>query len=284
MVYLAEQSAPVRRRVALKILKLGMDTKQVLARFESERQALAVMDHPNIARVLDGGMTEDGRPYFVMEVVHGTPITDYSDTHRLTTTERLRLFIDVCRAVQHAHHKGVIHRDLKPSNVLVSVQESGPVVKVIDFGIAKAAGIGLTDRTLVTQVGQMLGTPEYMSPEQAEMSGLDIDTRTEVYSLGVMLYELIVGARPFDLANKPGYAISHTLREQEVPRPSTKLTSLGDTATTVAQYRRTTADSLRRELRGDLDWIILKAMDKDRTRRYDTPNALALDIQRNLDH
>jgi eukaryotic-like serine/threonine-protein kinase len=282
VVYLADQSAPVRRRVALKILKPGMDTKQVLARFESERQALAVMDHPNIARALDGGMTEDGRPYFVMELVHGTPITQYADTHRLSTRERLRLFIDVCRAVQHAHQKGVIHRDLKPSNVLVTAHESGPVVKVIDFGIAKAIGLGLTDRTLVTRAGQMLGTPEYMSPEQAEMSGLDVDTRTDIYSLGVMLYELIVGVLPFDLGAKPDYAIPHTLREREAPRPSVRLTGLGQTLPTVARYRRTTPEALRRDLRGDLDWIILKAMDKDRTRRYDTPTGLAMDIERHL--
>jgi eukaryotic-like serine/threonine-protein kinase len=283
VVYLAEQTVPVRRRVALKILKPGMDSKQVLARFDSERQALAVMDHPNIARALDGGMTEAGRPYFVMELVHGTPITAYADTHRLTTAERLRLFIDVCRAVQHAHQKGVIHRDLKPSNVLVTVQDGGPVVKVIDFGIAKAVGLGLTDRTLVTRTGQILGTPEYMSPEQAEMSGLDVDTRTDVYSLGVMLYELIVGALPFDLAAKPDYAIPHTLRERDVPRPSTRLTGLGLTLPVVARHRRTTPELLRKELRGDLDWIILKAMDKDRTRRYETANGLALDVERHLD-
>jgi eukaryotic-like serine/threonine-protein kinase len=284
VVYLAEQTVPVRRRVALKVLKPGMDSKQVLARFDSERQALAVMDHPNIARALDGGMTEAGRPYFVMELVHGTPITAYADTHRLTTTERLRLFTDVCRAVQHAHQKGVIHRDLKPSNVLVTVQDGGPVVKVIDFGIAKAVGLGLTDQTLVTRTGQILGTPEYMSPEQAEMSGLDVDTRTDVYSLGVMLYELIVGALPFDLAAKPDYAISHNLRERDVPRPSTRLTGLGHTLPVVARHRRTTPESLRKELRGDLDWIILKAMDKDRTRRYETANGLALDVERHLEN
>jgi eukaryotic-like serine/threonine-protein kinase len=284
VVYLAEQTAPVRRRVALKLLKPGMDSRQVVARFESERQALAVMDHPNIAKVLDSGVTPDGRPYFVMELVHGTPITDYADTHRLSTTELIHLFIDVCHAVLHAHHKGVIHRDLKPSNVLVTVQESGPQVKVIDFGIAKAVGIGLTDKTLVTRAGQMLGTPEYMSPEQAEMSGLDVDTRTDIYSLGVMLYELIVGVLPFDLGSKPDYAISHTIREQEIPRPSTRLTSLGNTLPTVARYRSTTPESLRKELRGDLDWIILKAMDKDRTRRYDTPKGLANDLRRHLAH
>jgi eukaryotic-like serine/threonine-protein kinase len=282
IVYLADQASPVRRRVAIKVLKLGMDTSEVVARFESERQALAVMDHPNIAKVLDAGVTASGRPYFVMELVHGVPLTRYSDTHRLTTGERLRLFLEVCGAVQHAHHKGVIHRDLKPSNVLVAAGESGPVVKVIDFGIAKAVGLGLTERTLVTQAGQMIGTPEYMSPEQAEMSGLDVDTRTDIYSLGVMLYELVVGARPFDLPAMPGYAISHTIRERDVPRPSTRLTTLGDTLSTIARRRRTTPDHLRRELRGDLDWIILKAMDKDRTRRYETANGLSLDLQRYL--
>jgi eukaryotic-like serine/threonine-protein kinase len=282
VVYLAEQTRPVRRRVALKVLKLGMDTEQVVARFESERQALAVMDHPNIARVLDTGVTARGRPYFAMDVVRGTTITAYADTHRLDTRERLRIFMDVCHAVQHAHHKGVIHRDLKPSNVLVAAGDDGPVVKIIDFGIAKAVGVGLTDHTLVTRVGQMIGTPEYMSPEQAEMSGLDVDTRTDIYSLGVLLYELIVGALPFDLSAKPDYVISHTLRERDVPRPSTRLTRLGDSLDEVAKHRRTTPDSLRRTLRGDLDWIILKAMDKDRTRRYATANGLAGDVGRYL--
>jgi eukaryotic-like serine/threonine-protein kinase len=283
VVYLAEQVTPVRRRVALKILKLGMDTRQVVARFQSERQALAVMDHPNIAKVLDSGVTEEGRPYFVMELVHGTPITSYADTHRLTTTERLRLFMDVCAAVQHAHHKGVIHRDIKPTNVMVAVQDERPVVKVIDFGIAKAVGLGLTDSTLVTRTGQMLGTPEYMSPEQAEMSELDVDTRTDIYSLGVMLYELLVGVLPFELSAKPDYVIAHTLRDHEVLRPSVRLTSLGDALPTVARYRRTNPDTLRREVRGDLDWIILKAMEKDRTRRYDTARGLANDIRRHLE-
>jgi eukaryotic-like serine/threonine-protein kinase len=282
IVYLAEQVAPIRRRVALKVLKPGMDTAHIIARFESERQALAVMDHPNIAKVFDSGVTPAGRPYFVMEVAHGTAITEYADTHCLSTRERLRLFADVCRAVQHAHQKGVIHRDLKPSNVLVTLGDAGPTVKVIDFGIAKAVGMGLTERTLVTRVGQMIGTPEYMSPEQAEMSGLDVDTRTDVYSLGVMLYELTVGTLPFDLASKPEYTIPHTLREREVPRPSTKLTSLGNALESVARHRRTTPESLRREVRGDLDWIILKSMEKDRTRRYETANGLAYDIERHL--
>jgi serine/threonine protein kinase/tetratricopeptide (TPR) repeat protein len=283
-VYLAEQTKPVHRRVALKIIKLGMDTHEVVRRFESERQALAVVDHPNIAQVLDGGATDTGRPYFVMELVRGVPITDYADTHRLSTQERLQLFLDVCAAVQHAHLKGVIHRDLKPSNVMVTVQEARPLVKVIDFGVAKAVGRPFTEHSLVTQLGQMVGTPEYMSPEQAEMSGLDVDTRTDVYSLGVVLYELIVGALPYDLATRPQRAIPHALRERDTPRPSVRLTSLGPQRMVVAERRRTTPDSLRRQLKGDLDWIILKAMDKDRTRRYDTPHGLALDLQRHLAH
>ena len=281
-VWLAEQKEPVHRRVALKIIKLGMDTKQVLARLEAERQALAVMDHPNIARFFDGGATETGRPYFVMELVRGIPITGYCDKNRLTTEERIRLFIDVCKAVQHAHHKGVVHRDLKPSNVLVGVKDNDPVVKIIDFGIAKAIGQDLTDRTLVTRMGQMIGTPEYMSPEQAEMSGLDLDTRTDVYSLGVMLYELLVGALPFDLRKRWDRAIRVAIRDSEVPRPSTKLSSLGKTQDKIAEYRRTTPSALKRGLKTDLDWIILKAMEKDRTRRYETANGLALDLERHL--
>ncbi len=282
IIYLAEQTAPVHRRVALKIIKLGMDTEEVVRRFESERQALAFMDHPNIAQVLDGGATETGRPYFVMELVRGVPLTDYADRHRLSTRHRLRLFLDVCAAVQHAHQKGVIHRDLKPSNILVSVQETEPLVKVIDFGVAKAIGRPLTDRTLVTHVGQMVGTPEYMSPEQAEMSGLDVDTRTDIYSLGVILYELMVGALPFDLSTRPLQAIPFALREHETPRPSVRLTNLGQRSTVVAARRSTTPESLRRLLKGDLDWIILKSMDKDRTRRYDTAHGLALDVERYL--
>ncbi len=283
-VWLAEQSEPVHRRVALKIIKLGMDTRQVLARLEAERQALAVMDHPNIASFYDGGATEAGRPYFVMELVQGTSLTDYCDTNRLTTDERIRLFVDVCQAVQHAHHKGVVHRDLKPSNVLVTAKDQKPVVKIIDFGIAKALGHELTDLTLVTRMDQIIGTPEYMSPEQAEMSGLDVDTRTDVYSLGVMLYELLVGARPFDLQARADQAIRYAIRETDVPRPSTRLTGLGETKDTVARHRRTTVDALKKELKTDLDWIILKAMEKDRTRRYDTANGLALELERHLRH
>ena len=283
-VWLAEQVDPVHRRVALKVIKMGMDTKQFLARLEAERQALAVMDHPNIAQFFDGGATEGGRPYFVMELVQGVSLTDYCDTHRLTTEERIRLFVEVCQAVQHAHHKGVVHRDLKPTNVLVAVKDDHPVVKIIDFGIAKAMGQELTDRTLVTRVGQVIGTPEYMSPEQAEMSGLDVDTRTDVYSLGVMLYELLVGALPYDLGAKADQAIRNAIRDTEVPRPSTRLTTLEETKETIARYRRTTVDALRRELRTDLDWVILKAMEKDRTRRYETANGLALELERHLRH
>jgi non-specific serine/threonine protein kinase/serine/threonine-protein kinase len=270
--------------VALKVIKLGMDTKQVLARLEAERQALAVMDHPNIARFYDGGATETDRPYFVMELVRGISLIEYCDTNRLTTDDRIRLFTEICQAVQHAHHKGVVHRDLKPSNVLVAVADDRPVVKIIDFGIAKALGQELTDRTLVTQMGQIIGTPEYMSPEQAEMSGLDVDTRTDVYSLGVMLYELLVGARPFDLESRADQAIRHAIRETEVPRPSTRLTSLGGTQEAVARHRRTTVEALKRELSSDLDWVILKAMEKDRTRRYETANELAQDLERHLRH
>jgi serine/threonine-protein kinase len=283
-VWLAEQLEPVRRRVALKLIKLGMDTRQVVARFEAERQALAVMDHPGIAQVFDGGATEDGRPYFVMELVHGIPIDDYCDRNRLTTDERTRLFVDVCNAVQHAHHKGVIHRDLKPSNVLVTVKDNKPVVKIIDFGIAKALGQDLTDRTLVTRLDQIIGTPSYMSPEQAEMPGLDVDTRTDVYSLGVLLYELLVGALPIDLRAVADQAIWYAIRETQIPRPSTRLAALNDTQDTVAEQRQTTVDALRKELESDLDWIILKAMEKDRTRRYETANAFAQDLERHLRH
>ncbi len=282
VVYLAEQTEPIQRRVALKLIKQGMDTREVISRFESERQALALMDHPNIARVFDGGATESGRPYFVMELVRGVAITEYADAHRLSTAERLRLFLDVCAAVQHAHLKGVIHRDLKPSNVLVTVQDGTRVVKVIDFGIAKAVGRPLGESWPVTRIGQMVGTPEYMSPEQAEMSGLDVDTRTDIYSLGVILYELLIGILPFDLAARSPNIVPHVLREREPLRPSARFTSAGEAGTEVAERRRTTPWSLRRELRRDLDWIILRAMDKDRIRRYETAHALALDIERHL--
>ncbi len=284
-VHLAEQEQPVRRTVALKIIKLGMDTRQVIARFEAERQALAMMDHPHIARVFDAGETETGRPYFVMELVRGEPITAYCDTHRLSVRERLGLFVQVCHAVQHAHHKGVIHRDLKPSNILVAIHDGRPVPKVIDFGIAKATSARLTERTLVTEHRQLIGTPAYMSPEQAEMSGLDIDTRTDIYSLGVLLYELLTGTTPFDTTDlmKAGYGeIQRIIREEEPPRPSTRVSTLGESLSDVAVRRRTEPRALGALLRGDLDWIVIKTLEKDRTRRYETANALAMDVERHL--
>lgn len=287
IVFKAEQIRPIKRNVALKIIKLGMDTNQVVARFETERQALAVMDHPNIAKVFDAGATEKGRPYFVMELVHGMPINAYCDKHKLTTNERLKLFLPVCQAVQHAHQKGVIHRDLKPSNILVAIQENKPVPKIIDFGIAKATGHSLTERTLFTEQGQLIGTPEYMSPEQAEMSGLDVDTRTDIYSLGVMLYELLVGVLPFDpeTLRSAGFGeIQRIIREKEPPKASTRLSSLGDTQTSIADHRRTDPSSLHRELKGDLDWITMKAMAKDRTQRYASASELEADIERYLRH
>jgi serine/threonine protein kinase/tetratricopeptide (TPR) repeat protein len=286
-VFKARQIKPVRRSVAVKVIKLGMDTNEVIARFEAERQALAVMDHPNIAKVLDGGATDTGRPFFVMELVKGIPITKYCDMNRLSTRERLGLFVPVRQAVQHAHQKGVIHRDLKPTNVLVSIQDDRPVPKIIDFGIAKATDHRLSERTVFTELGQLIGTPEYMSPEQAEMSGLDIDARTDIYSLGVMLYELLVGVLPFDpkaLRSAAFAEIQRIIRETDPPRASTRLSSLGDTQKSIAEHRRTDPGGLRKQLRGDLDWIIVKAMEKDRTRRYDTSSGLASDIERYLRH
>jgi len=285
VVWEAEQTEPVRRRVALKLIKPGMDSKQVLARFESERQALAMMNHPNIARVYEAGATEQGRPYFVMELVKGVPVTEYCDTHRLRTRDRLNLFIKLCEGVQHAHQKGIIHRDIKPSNILVAIQDDKPVPKIIDFGVAKAIEQRLTERTLFTELGQWVGTPEYMSPEQAEMSGLDIDTRTDVYSLGAVLYELLVGAQLFDSKRlrKVGFdEMRRRIRQEEPPRPSTRVSSLGGTATGVAAARRTEPASLSRRLRGDLDWIVMKAIDKDRTRRYASASDLAADVERHL--
>jgi serine/threonine protein kinase len=283
IVYMAEQEKPVRRVVAVKIIKPGMDTAQVIARFESERQALALMDHPNIARVLDAGATDSGHPYFVMELVRGVPITEFCDKNHLAPEARLKLFVDVCHAIQHAHHKGVIHRDIKPSNVLVTLHDGVPVVKVIDFGVAKATVQKLTERTLFTAFGQMLGTPAYMSPEQAEMSGLDIDTRSDVYSLGVLLYELLTGTTPIEAARlrAAGYAeMQRLIREQDAPRPSTRFSSLGDTAELTASNRGLDVKRLVQLLAGDLDWVVMKALEKDRNRRYDTPGSFAEDIAR----
>jgi serine/threonine protein kinase/tetratricopeptide (TPR) repeat protein len=285
VVYMAEQREPIRRRVALKIIKLGMDTKQVIARFEAERQALAMMEHPNIAKVLDAGATETGRPYFVMELVKGIRITEYCDKNNLDTRQRLKLFIDVCKAVQHAHQKGIIHRDIKPSNVMITLHDGVPVPKIIDFGIAKATSQRLTEKTLFTRYAHMIGTPAYMSPEQAEMSGLDVDTRSDIYSLGVLLYELLTGATPFDAQTllEAGYnEMQRIIREEEPDRPSTRLSSLGEGLTDVAKHRRTEPDSLTKLIRGDLDWIVLKTLEKDRTHRYETANGLLMDIERHL--
>jgi len=286
VVYMAEQKRPIRRKVALKIIKLGMDTKQVIARFEAERQALAMMDHPNVAHVYDAGTTETGRPYFVMELVRGVSITEYCDKNKLSTRQRLELFIAVCNAVQHAHHKGIIHRDLKPSNIMVTLHDGKPVSKVIDFGVAKATNQELTEKTLFTRYAQMIGTPEYMSPEQAEMSGLDIDTRSDVYSLGVVLYELLTGVPPFDpdtMASAALGEIRRIIQEEEPLRPSSKLSSLGEDATRVAQSHGTEVKTLVKCLHQELEWIPLKAMRKDRTRRYQSVLELADDIQNYLD-
>ncbi|MGA2245823.1 MAG: tetratricopeptide repeat protein [Verrucomicrobiota bacterium] len=282
-VYMAEQERPIRRRVALKVIKLGMDTKNVIARFELERQALALMDHPNIAKVFDAGSTEAGRPYFVMELVRGVKITDYCDQHNLTTAQRLELFTQVCRAIQHAHQKGIIHRDIKPSNILVTLHDGVPVPKVIDFGIAKATHQRLTDKTVFTQFEQFIGTPAYMSPEQAEMSGLDIDTRSDIYSLGVLLYELLTSQTPINPAELMSAgldAMRRLLREKEPPRPSTCLsTMINEELTTVAKHRQAAAPKLIHLVRGDLDWIVMKALEKDRSRRYDTAVGFAADIE-----
>jgi len=286
VVYMAEQTEPVVRKVALKIIKLGMDTRNVIARFEAERQALALMDHPNIAKVLDAGATDGGRPYFVMELVRGVPITEYCDKNKLSTKERLALFIPVCQAIQHAHQKGVIHRDIKPSNVMVTLHDGKPIPMVIDFGIAKATNQRLTEKTLFTNYAQMIGTPAYMSPEQAEMSGLDVDTRTDVYSLGVLLYELLTGTTPF--ASKEllslGYGeMQRVIAEIEPPKPSTRLSTMEhQERTVVAKNRSIEISALAKVFKGDLDWIVMKAIEKDRSHRYETVNGLALDVERHL--
>ena len=285
IVYLAEQQTPIRRKVALKIIKLGMDTAQVVARFESERQTLALLSHPNVAKVFDAGTTEQGRPYFVMEHIAGIPITEYCDKHLLDNKQRLELFIHVCEANQHAHQKGIIHRDIKPTNVLVAVQDGRPVPKVIDFGVAKATTQRLTERTLFTEQGILIGTPEYMSPEQAEMTALDIDSRTDIYSLGVLLYELLVGALPFDrdfLRQAAFIEIQRIIRETDPPKPSDRLATMGETASAAAKRRHSDIRSLHRQLRGDLDWITMKALEKDRTRRYASASEFAADIGRYL--
>src|SRR5438270_500132 len=283
-VWMAQQTAPVKRLVAVKLTKAGMDSRQVIARFEAERQALALMDHANIARVLDAGTTTTGRPYFVMDLVKGVPITKYCDEHRLTPRQRLELFIPVCQAVQHAHQKGIIHRDLKPSNVLIALYDGKPVPKVIDFGVAKAAGQPLTEKTLVTGFGAIIGTLEYMSPEQAEINQLDIDTRSDIYSLGVLLYELLAGSPPFtrkELEKAGVLEMLRVIREQEPTKPSAKL-STADGLPTLAANRGMEPAKLTRLVRGELDWIVMKALEKDRNRRYETANGVATDVLRYL--
>jgi serine/threonine protein kinase len=285
VVYMAEQQHPVRRKVALKVVKPGMDSRQVLARFEAERQALAIMDHPNIAKVLDAGATDSGRPYFVMELIKGEPITEFCDRNQFSPHQRLELFSQVCHAVQHAHQKGIIHRDIKPTNVLVGMHDTTPVVKVIDFGVAKALGQELTDKTLFTGFAQFLGTPLYMSPEQAGQSVLDVDTRSDIYSLGVLLYELLTGTTPFDKARFQKAAheeICRIIREEEPPWPSTRLSESKDSLSSISAQRHTEPAKLTKLVRGELDWIVMKALEKERTRRYETAIGMAHDIERYL--
>ena len=291
VVFMAEQSQPIRRRVALKIIKPGMDTRQVIARFEAERQAVALMDHPHIAKVFDAGATETGRPYFVMELVKGLPVTRFCDEQRLTTRERLQLFIDVCAAIQHAHQKGIIHRDIKPTNVLVTLLDGKPIVKVIDFGVAKALGQQLTEKTIFTGFAQMVGTPLYMSPEQAALSAVDVDTRSDVYCLGVLLYELLTGTTPFDkqrLSTVGHDEMWRIIREEEPPRPSARLSTLQANAISTNVISTNAVEpvvdrrKLGHQLRGELDWIVMKALEKDRNRRYASVSELAADVDRYL--
>ena len=285
-VYMAEQSRPVRRKVAVKVVKQGMDSRHVIARFEAERQALALMDHANIARVIDAGTADSGRPYFVMELIHGVPITNYCDDNFLTPRQRLELFLPVCRAIQHAHQKGVIHRDIKPSNVMVTLFDGKPVPKVIDFGVAKATEQNLTERTLFTRYGTLVGTLEYMSPEQAEMSALGVDTRGDIYSLGTVLYELLTGSPPLTHQRMKRATFAEILRlikEEDPPRPSTRLSESGETLASISACRHMEAAKLTKLVRGELDWIVMKTLEKDRERRYETANGLADDVQRYLD-
>src|ERR671930_2675665 len=282
---MSEQTEPIQRKVAFKIIKAGMDMRQVIARFEAERQALAMMDHANIARVLDAGATEAGAPYFVMELIRGEPITRFCDDNHLTPRERLELFVPVCQAIQHAHQKGIIHRDIKPSNVLVTLYDGKPVPKVIDFGVAKATEQPLTERTMFTQYGTMVGTLEYMSPEQAEMSALGVDTRSDIYSLGVLLYELLTGSTPLThkRMKEAAYAeILRLIREEEPPKPSTRLSDSGEALASISAMRKTEPAKLTKLVRGELDWIVMKCLEKDRSRRYDTANGFARDVQRYL--